>query len=42
MLILGQTSSSCYVCCANMVVIVSLDIAVPVFREDNDTHGNNP
>ena len=41
MLILGQTSS-CYLCCANMVVIVSLDIVVPVFWEDNDTRGDNP
>lgn len=41
-LILGQTSHSCYLRCANMVVILYLDIAVPVFKEDNDTRGDNP
>lgn len=41
-LILGQTSYSCYLCCANMVVILYLDVVVPVFLEDNDTRGDNP
>jgi len=40
--VLGETSNSYYLYCANMVAILYIDIVVPTFWEDNDTHGDTP